>query len=238
MDEAAGKPDGQLTEAAPGPRRPSWEPPTGVATRLILVRHGATALTAERRYSGRGDPPLAELGRAQAEAVAGRVSRLVSGATGQLVVVSSPLSRCTETARIIAGAIGDPPVAIDQDLIECDFGEWEGRTFAEVRERWPQELNAWLDSPAVAPPGGESFRAVTSRVRRLLARLRDGYPGAIVVVVSHVTPIKVLLRDALAAGDAFLHRLHLDAAGLSIVDSYPDGGVSVRTVNETGYLPG
>jgi probable phosphoglycerate mutase len=57
-----------------------------------------------------------------------------------------------------------------------------------------------------------------------------------VVVVSHVSPIKVLLRDALAAGDAFMHRLHLDAAGVSVVDSWPDGGVSVRTVNDTSHL--
>ncbi len=97
------------------------------------------------------------------------------------------------------------------DLIECDFGDWEGLTFAEVRERWPDELDRWLDSTSVAPPGGESFQAVAKRVRGALATLRAAYPSGTVVVVSHVSPIKLILRDALAASDAFLHRLFLDA---------------------------
>ena len=127
-------------------------------------------------------------------------------------------------------------MAVDPDLIECDFGAWEGLTFAEVQAQWPGEMDAWLASPSVAPPGGESFRAVTSRVRRALAALLAAYPGETVVVVSHVSPLKILLRDALAAGDAFLHRLYLEPAGLSIVDLWPDGGIAVRTVNDTAHL--
>jgi probable phosphoglycerate mutase len=125
---------------------------------------------------------------------------------------------------------------VEPDIIECDFGEWEGLTFAEVRERWPERLDEWLASPAVAPPGGESLEAVSSRVRRVVSNLLREYEEGTVVVVSHVTPIKLILRDALAAGDAFLHRLYLDAAGLSIVDSWPDGLVAVRSVNDTAHL--
>ncbi len=235
MDEAAGKPPKADTAGAT-PTKGSWEPPSGVPTRMVLVRHGATELTIQRRYSGRGDVPLAELGREQAAGAAERVVRLAGGEV--TAVLSSPLARCTETAAIIAKALGDPPVSTDPDLIECDFGEWEGRTFAEIKERWPRELDAWLASTAVAPPGGESIRAIGARVRRLVARVRDAYqPGAVVVLVSHVTPIKLLLRDALAAGDAFLYRLHLDPTGVSIVDSWADGGVSVRTVNDVAHLP-
>ncbi len=69
-----------------------------------------------------------------------------------------------------------------------------------------------------------------------MARLREGYAGRNVVVVSHVSPIKLLLRDALAAGDAFLHRLYLEPGGLSIVDLWSDGGIAVRVVNETAHL--
>ncbi len=215
-----------FTGRAGAPR--SWEPPTSVATRLILVRHGETELTAQKRYSGRGDPPLSERGQRQAEAVAARI-----GALGVDIapVLSSPLRRCTGTAAPLGF-----PVTTDEDLIECDFGQWEGRTFAEVRERWPAELEKWLSSPAVAPPGGESFRAVAARVRRFVARIRATEPGRTVVVVSHVTPIKLLLRDALAAADEFLHRLYLDPAGISTLDLYPDGNVAVRTVNETAHL--
>ena len=133
-------------------------------------------------------------------------------------------------------ALRPAAVEVEPDLIECDFGEWEGLTFAEVRERWPDRLDRWLASPAVAAPGGESLSAVGQRVRALVPRLLERYAGATVVVVSHVTPIKMILRDALGAGDAFLYRLFLDPAGISIVDYWPDGGIAVRTVNDTAHL--
>jgi ribonuclease H / adenosylcobalamin/alpha-ribazole phosphatase len=211
----------------------SWDPPGGAATRLILTRHGATELTAQRRYSGRGDPPLSAQGLAQAKAVGERLARTGMALTA---VLTSPLARCLRTAEILAQALGGTAVVVEAELIECDFGAWEGLTFAEVRERWPAELEAWLASVSAAPPGGESFVAVAARVRRAVARILDGYAGQSVVVVSHVSPIKLILRDALAAGDTFLHRCYLDPAGLSIVDTWPDGGVAVRTVNDTAHL--
>ncbi|MDG4840830.1 bifunctional RNase H/acid phosphatase [Micromonospora sp. WMMD967] len=212
----------------------SWEPrPTFTATRLILVRHGETEYTEQGRYSGRGDVPLSAKGRAQVRETATRVAAL---APTVAAVLSSPLSRCTATAAAIAGALGDVPVRTEDDLIECDFGQWEGRTFAEVREGWPGEMDAWLASPRVAPPGGESFTHVAERAHRVVAGLLTAYPGETVVLVSHVSPIKLMLRDALAAGDGFLHRLFLDAAGISVLDMWPDGGVAVRTVNDTSHL--
>ncbi|MGC4804248.1 bifunctional RNase H/acid phosphatase [Micromonospora sp. DT233] len=212
----------------------SWEPrPAEAATRLILVRHGETEFTAQRRYSGRGDVPLSARGRAQARATAARVAAL---APTVAAVVSSPLSRCTGTARLIARAIGDVPVRTVDDLIECDFGAWEGRTFAEVRADWPGELDAWLASTRVAPPDGESFAEVAARVGRATEALLGAYPGETVVVVTHVSPIKLVLRDALAADDALLHRLYLDPAGISVLDRWPDGGVAVRSVNDTAHL--
>jgi broad specificity phosphatase PhoE len=234
--------------AAPGP----WEPPTAAAiskaTRLILVRHGETALTAERRYSGRGDVELSELGLAQAQAAAGRIAGLVAAAH-VAAVVSSPLARCRRTAELIAAAAGtarptadgpaaDVPVVVEPDLVETDFGDWEGKTFAEVRAQWPAEMDAWLASTSVAPPGGESLQAVGVRVRRVVAKLLDSYPESVVVVVSHVSPLKLMLRDALAASDAFLHRLYLDPTGISIMDSWRDGGVAVYAVNDTAHLAG
>jgi len=216
-----------------GPVRGAWEPPTASATRLILLRHGETGLTAQRRYSGRGDVPLTSHGTAQARSAARRIARL---GVDVAAVVSSPLSRCVETAQAVVAAAAEGPVRVDPDLIECDFGAWEGLTFAEVRRRWPAELDAWLAGADVAPPGGEPFSAVASRVSGVVARLPSEYPGRGVVLVSHVTPIKLILRDALAASDALLHRLYLDPGGLSIVDMYADGAVAVRTVNDTSHL--
>jgi probable phosphoglycerate mutase len=152
------------------------------------------------------------------------------------VVLSSPLSRCLRTAEVIAARLGSKPVTVEPDLIECDFGEWDGLTFAEVRERWPDLLDRWLASPAVAAPGGESIDAVAARVSGVVPRLLDTHPAETVILVSHVTPIKVILRDALGAGDTLLYRLFLDPAGFSIVDWWPDGGVAVRTVNDTSHL--
>jgi len=215
----------------------SWEPRTTEPTRLIIVRHGVTQYTASGRYSGRDDVPLEPLGVEQAEASAARVAELAAGPVA--AVLTSPLSRCTATAAAICAELpGELTPKIEPDLIECDFGAWDGLTFAEVRAKWGADLTRWLSSPAFAPPGGESFRTVTTRVRRFVAAVRSSYPGQTIVVVSHVSPIKIMLRDALAAGDAFLHRLHLDAAGISIIDSWADGGVSVRSVNETGHLTG
>lgn len=229
---APGRVAPDTTDLAAG--RTSWEPrPANTATRLVLVRHGETELTAQRRYSGRGDVPLSMTGVAQAHAIAARVAALVPSAAA---VLSSPLSRCTATAETIAAALGGRPVQIEPDLVECDFGEWEGRTFAEVKAGWPTELEAWLADQRVAPPGGESLKEVAVRVQRALAALLAKYPAEPVVLVSHVTPLKILLRDALAAGDAFLQRLYLDPAGMSIIDYWPDGGVAVRLVNETAGL--
>jgi len=248
MDEAASRPAASRAAAAPAASRPAgvaspgaapkpaaWAPPasTADATRLILVRHGETALTKQGRYSGRGDVPLSDEGEAQAMAAAGRVAGISRDVAA---VVSSPLARCMRTAELISAGVGGTTVTVMPDLIECDFGEWEGLTFAEVRERWPDEMAAWLASTSVAPPGGESFQAVAKRVRGVMATLLDSYPASVVVVVSHVSPIKLILRDALAAGDAFLHRLFLDAAGVSTMDAFPDGGIAVRSVNETAHL--
>ncbi|TDC40757.1 bifunctional RNase H/acid phosphatase [Micromonospora sp. KC213] len=233
-EPAAGPGIAATTGTDPATAKPSWEPrPSFTATRLILVRHGETEWTVQQRYAGRADVPLSDTGRAQARATAARVAQL---APSVAAVLSSPLSRCTATAEAIAVALGDLPVRRQDDWIECDFGDWDGRTFAEVREGWPGELDAWLASTRIAPPGGESFVTVGARVAKAVAELGRAYPGETVVVVSHVSPIKLALRDALAANDAFLHRLYLDAAGISVFDMWPDGGVAVRSVNDTAHL--
>jgi len=188
---------------------------------VILVRHGQTTLNAQRRYSGRGDVELSPEGLDQARAVARRLAATVAAGA---VVASSPLSRCRRTAEEIAAQLGGVPVRVEPDLIECDFGAWEGLTFAEVRRRWPEEMQAWLASPAVAPPDGESFDAVGLRATEAVSRLRAEHLGETLVLVSHVSPIKLVLRDALAATDTFLHRMFLDATGVSIVDYFAEAG--------------
>lgn len=209
---------------------------TTVPTRLLLLRHGQSPLSVQRRYSGRGNPSLTEDGRSQATAAATTIAVRHVGESGRIrAVVSSPLDRATQTAEPVAGVLG-LPVEVDERFTETDFGGWEGLTFPEAAERDPDLHRAWLADPSVAPPGGESFDAVTARVGAGLDALLAAHAGETVVLVSHVTPIKTLLRFALDAGPSLLYRLHLDLACLSVVDFWPDGGASVRLVNDTSYL--
>ncbi|HEV7583997.1 MAG TPA: bifunctional RNase H/acid phosphatase [Mycobacterium sp.] len=210
---------------------PGWTGARGTPTRLLLLRHGQTALSVHRRYSGRGNPELTDLGRQQAQAAA----RYLGERGGIAAVVSSPLQRAYDTAAAAAKALG-LDVTVDDDLIETDFGAWEGLTFAEAAARDPALHARWLSDTATEPPGGESFDAALERVCRARERIVATYQGATVLVVSHVTPIKMLLRLALDAGPSILYRLHLDLASLSIAEFYSDGASSVRLVNQTGYL--
>ncbi|MEZ0076127.1 bifunctional RNase H/acid phosphatase [Planotetraspora sp. GP83] len=205
---------------------------TRTATSLLLLRHGETPLSIEKRFSGLGNPALTANGVAQAEAAAVRLS----GKPYEIeAIVSSPLLRARQTAEAVA-ARTELPVSVEDDLRETDFGAWEGYTFAEIQERWPDELAAWLADPGVAPPGGESFATTARRVDRARDRIVTAHEGKSVLVVSHVTPIKMLVRLALMAPPEALYRMHLDLACLSLIEYYADGPAVVRTLNDTAHL--
>ncbi|MTE16137.1 bifunctional RNase H/acid phosphatase [Nocardia sp. CT2-14] len=210
---------------------PGWTGAVGRPTRLLLLRHGQTELSVHRRYSGRGNPPLTELGWRQAADAAA----MLAAKGGIEAIVSSPLGRARDTAEAAGRALGLPVRVLD-GLTETDFGAWEGMTFQEAREHYPELHGRWLGDPSVPAPGGESFDQVRERVEAVRRDLVALYPGANVLVVSHVTPIKTLLQLALGVGPSLLYRLHLDLGSLSIAEFYPDGGSSVRLVNDTSYL--
>jgi len=218
------------SQPAAGNRLPGWMEAPSAPTTMVLLRHGQTALSVEKRFSGTGDPALTELGLGQAAAAARRLAERAIDA-----VVSSPLSRARSTAAAVASALG-LDVAVDEGLRETDFGEWEGCTFAEVKATWPDELAAWLADADVPPPSGESFTATARRVRQTRDRLLAAYGGQTVLVVSHVTPIKTLVRMAVEAPPVALYRLHLDLASLTEIDWYADGPGVLRSFNDTGHL--
>jgi ribonuclease H / adenosylcobalamin/alpha-ribazole phosphatase len=225
------------TVASEPPPSAAWTGQAGTPTRLVLLRHGQTAASVQNRYSGRGDPELTALGQDQAARAAARLAAPTAGGLapdGIAAVLSSPLRRARQTAAAVADALG-VPLEVRDGLIETNFGGWEGLTFGEAAERDPDLHARWLGNEQVAPPGGESFAAVGARLAQERAAILAAYPGSTVVVVTHVTPIKLLLRDALASGPEILYRLHLDLASLSVADFYPDGGASVRLVNDIGH---
>lgn len=209
-------------------------PDLGAPATFVLLRHGETALTPQKRFSGSGgtDPELSAVGRGQAEHAADAFA-----ARGTIQeIVSSPLRRCRETAGAVAARLG-LEVRIEEGLRETDFGAWEGLTFGEVRERYGADLDAWLASAKAAPTsGGESFAEVARRVAATRDRLITRYAGRTVLVVTHVTPIKTLVRLALGAPPESLFRMELSAASVSAVAYYADGNASVRLLNDTSHL--
>ncbi|MFF1641104.1 bifunctional RNase H/acid phosphatase [Streptomyces sp. NPDC058246] len=209
-------------------------PDLGAPATFVLLRHGETLLTPQKRFSGSGgsDPALSDVGREQAERVA---AALAARGTIQ-AIVASPLTRTRETAGAVAARLG-LDVVIEDGLRETDFGAWEGLTFAEVRERYPDDLNAWLASPKAEPTGGgESFAATARRIAATRDKLVAAYAGRTVLLVSHVTPIKTFVRLALGAPPESLFRMELSAASLSAVAYYADGNASVRLFNDTSHL--
>ncbi len=167
--------------------QPTAEPAPVVTTVTHLLRHGQTEHTPERRYSGRNELPLSLTGRAEAEAAAVRAAGL-----GVEVVVASPLRRTRETAEIVAGRARACRSTFDKDLVELDFGDLEGLTFDEAAAKHPLAARRFMSDISVAAPGGESIADVGTRVARARRRILSEHAGRTVLVVSHVTPIKLL----------------------------------------------
>lgn len=208
-----------------------WGTTAGKPTSTLLLRHGATELSAERRFAGREDVALTKEGAKQARLVA---RRLAAGPDID-VIVASPLQRARRTAEAVAEATG-APLIVDNDLVEADFGAWEGLTFAEAGERWPKELAAWVASPDAVPPDGESFAMVALRVLTALDRLTEAHRHSRAVVVSHVTPIKTLVCRTLLAPPQAMFRMNLDVASLTRIDFLDNGTGVLRSFNDTAHL--
>jgi probable phosphoglycerate mutase len=210
--------------------QPVAEPAPVTTTVTHLLRHGRTEHTPERRYSGRNDLPLSATGRAEAQAAAKRAEEL-----GIEVVVASPLPRARETAEVVAAALG-LAVQYDDDLVELDFGRLEGLTAEEARREHPLATRRFAEGVTVAAPGGESIADVARRVARARSRILREHAGRTVLVVSHVTPIKLMLAAGLGVPDDVVHRVFLEAASFCTVAWSSDGRSSVRLVNDTGHL--
>ncbi len=185
-----------------------------MTTRLLLIRHGATTLSAEDRFAGSTDVELSNEGREQAEQLAVRLSTETLDA-----VYASQSIRALETARIIAGEKHPGPV-VNKDLREIDHGRWEGLTRKEVEARYKDEYLAWEDDPfTFAPMHGESGLAVLARALPAIRQILTLHQGKTVAVISHKATLRLLLCSLLGI-DARGYRDHLDQspACLNVVD--------------------
>ena len=202
-----------------------------MTTRLYLIRHGATQLSAEDRFAGSIGAELSDEGRWQAKQLGERLR-----GEGITAAYCSPLSRSADTARIIASGCNLTP--IDRDgLREISHGHWEGLTRREVEERYPDEYAAWEEDPfTFAPAGGESGVSVLARALPAIREIVTGHVSERVMVVSHKATLRLLLSSLLGF-DARGYRDRLDQAPacLNVVDFKDPVRARLMLFNDTSH---
>jgi broad specificity phosphatase PhoE len=200
-------------------------------TRVYLVRHGATQMTAENRFSGAIGAELSEEGRRQAARLGERLQD-----DNLAAVYASPLARSMDTARIIAGACGLQPVVSD-GLREISHGGWEGLTRTEVEQRFPKEYAAWEEDPfTFAPAGAESGVAVLARALPAIREIVTAHDGQSVLVVSHKATIRLVLCGLLGIdARGYRDRLDQSPACLNVLDFKDPVRARLTLFNDTSH---
>lgn len=200
-------------------------------TRLYLVRHGATQLTAENRFSGSVGVELSDEGRLQCARLGERLRTHDIKA-----VYCSPLSRTVESATIIGRRCGLTPVPTP-GLEEISHGRWEGLTRHEVEERFPGEYETWEEDPfTFAPEGAESGLAVLARALPVVRTIITNHPGESVLVVSHKATIRLLIGSLLGFDvRGYRDRLDQAPACLNILDFRDPVHARLMLFNDTSH---
>ena len=182
--------------------------------RIGLVRHGATDWTQQGRYQGRADVPLSAQGLREVEA-------LTEYTDDQNItrIVTSPLCRARQTAERLAGHLGLSGLEIDDDLLELDYGAWEGLTQAELKLAWPEQLRAWKTAPAdFTFPDGESLLVAQRRVKTCLARWQKISDSGPMLLVTHSAWIRLALLDLAGESLAHFKTIHIPTGSLVWLD--------------------
>lgn len=202
-----------------------------MTTRVLLIRHGATTLSAEDRFAGSTDVDLSEEGRRQARMLAERLSEEKIAA-----VYASPMKRTRETAAILGRPHGLSPHE-DAALREIDHGRWEGLTRKEVEARHADEYAAWEEDPfTFAPEGGENGLSVMARALPALRRIVDRHPDQAVCVVSHKATIRLVLSSLLGVDPrGYRDRLDQAPACLNVVDFKDAVRARLMLYNDTSH---
>lgn len=202
-------------------------------TTILLVRHGETALTPLKKFSGDGplNPQLTAQGLAQAELVAKALADLKPE-----VIIASPLNRTKQTAEILAQLTG-LPVSYEDSWIECSFGIWDGMSIDEVKEKYPDDYHSWLCSTGFAPPQGESYDSVAVRIDEALEKIVDVYPGQRVVVFTHNGTIKTAAKLVIGAPADSIFHIDISPCSITTLSIWPSDGLrALRGLNEVAHL--
>jgi len=202
-----------------------------MTTRVLLIRHGATVLSAEDRFAGSTDVELSDEGRNQARALGERLAGAELAA-----VYASPMRRTIETAKLV---IGEHPLAprTDPGLREIDHGHWEQLTRREVEERFAEEYETWEADPfTYAPQGGESGLSVMARALPVLRRIVVDNAGKTVAVVSHKATIRLVLCSLLGIdARGYRDRLDQSPACLNVLDFKDPVRARLVVYNDTSH---
>lgn len=191
--------------------------------RLYLFRHGSTELNQQARYSGHQDVSLSEQGIKQMK----QWHRLLLPIPFKKIY-TSPLNRAQQSAHYLVGD-RSIPIVIDDRLIELDFGEWEGKRFDEVRNMYPEAYEKWRSDPINhGPVGGETLSAVQGRVTQFV-KILDQEEGT-VGLVSHVTPLKVIVAILMDIPVRQILRFYLAPASVTVLDRH-ENTWSLRVFN-------
>ena len=204
-----------------------------IPTFIYFVRHGETVLTPTRKFSGTGslDPELMQEGLDQADLVAEEAAKL-----GADVLIASPLKRTTQTAQAISRTTG-LEIIFDESWYELSFGDWDGKSIEEVKAEDPDAYQAWLNSTAYAPGGGESYDEASVRIEEALEKLVAQYPGKTIIVVTHNGVIKTAIKLAMGAPAEAVFHVDATPCSISSISIWPSDGLrAVRSVNERGHL--
>lgn len=204
-----------------------------IPTMIYLVRHGQTALTPQRKFSGIGplDPALTEAGQREAELLGKEVAKIAPD-----VLISSPLKRTRETATKISEQTG-LKIEFDEMWRECDFGLWDGLSIDEVKAGYPDEYAMWVSTSSFAPPGGESYDSAMARAVQGMLTISAEHPHKKVCVVTHNGMIKTALAAAIKAEPSVIFNLDVSPASISTISIWPsDGLMAIRSTNEKGHL--
>jgi probable phosphoglycerate mutase len=198
---------------------------------MILVRHGETEWNRVERFRGRADVPLNGTGLFQAQAT----GRRIADEWRPKAIYSSPLSRAVRTAEAVAWHF-NLPIQIYPGLVDIDYGEWQGLTPDEAKERWPKMVDAWFNAPHTAQiPGGETLDDLRVRAMSAVNEIANRHKSQTIVLVSHTVINRIILLGVLDLGNDRFWRLRQDTCALNVFEV--DGGVfTLVSLNDTYHL--
>jgi probable phosphoglycerate mutase len=200
-------------------------------TTFILVRHGQTEWNRVERFRGWADVPLNETGLEQARATGKRVA----ASWKPVAVYSSPLSRAVETAEAIASHFG-LTVQAHPNLIDINYGQWQGLTPEEVKARWPDALATWYESPHQAQiPQGETLEELRTRVMAVVKELGARHAGQTIVIVGHTVINRIILLGILGLGNDRFWRIKQDTCAINVFEA-EDGLFTLVSLNDTCHI--